>query len=86
MRQLGSSLLGYTHSAVLEGEERPAAAWEEVEALCRPVADLEAAQGLLLADIPQLQDACAATQALSNPNRCTCWAPKCASVAGWCWL
>lgn len=46
-----------SHRAVLKGDERPAAAWEETQALCWPTADPETVQRLLLTDIPNLQDA-----------------------------
>lgn len=48
----------YNDCAILEGDECPAAAWEEGEALCGPIACLEAVQWLLLTHVPHLQDAC----------------------------
>jgi hypothetical protein len=47
-----------SHRAILEGDECPAAAWEEVQALCWTIPSLQAVQRLLLAHVPNLQDAC----------------------------
>lgn len=47
-----------THRAILEGDQRPAGAREELQALCRRIANPQVVLRLLLAHIPNLQDAC----------------------------